>query len=171
MQSDEVWLPVASYESVYEVSNMGRVRNAKGKLLSQQLVNSGYMVVHLYNSGKHTRRIASVHRLVAKAFVANPANKPEVNHDDGIKTNNISSNLVWSTRQENVTHSIANGLIPPDVKMQAVIGVCKLSKKSIVFKSMTDAEINLSGKKTSAIGHSMRRENGSAYGYTWQVNN
>lgn len=52
-----------------------------------------------------------LHRIVAKLFVPNPENKPEVNHIDGDKLNYKACNLEWVTRQENMQHALEHNLI------------------------------------------------------------
>ena len=163
----ELWKDVAGYEGVYQVSDLGRVRNAKGHVLKGQIVNSGYFVVHLQSGGKATRRIHTVHRLVASAFVDNPYQKPEVNHKNGVKTENNAGNLEWSTRLENVRHSYATGLIPPNNRRIAVVGHPVAGGEPVRFDSVVLAEIHFSGKVTCAVHHSMRRLNGTAYGHRW----
>lgn len=63
---------------------------------------TGYLFVSLRKDGK--RFLRKVHRLVAEAFIPNPENKPQINHKNGIKTDNRKSNLEWNTCSENNLH-------------------------------------------------------------------
>ena len=106
--TEEEWRPVAGYEGLYEVSNMGRVRN-RFKLMKQYINPGGYFFLKLSkNSEVKTGLIA---RLVAKSFIPNPAGKPEVNHKNGLKTDNNAVNLEWCTGEENRNHAKVNGLV------------------------------------------------------------
>lgn len=93
----------------YEVSNLGRVCSFKGRyprILKPRKNRCGYLYVILYTGGKGVRK--TIHRLVAEAFVPNPENKPEVNHIDEDKKNNVAENLEWVTRRENNNHGTRN---------------------------------------------------------------
>ena len=98
----EIYKPIVGYEGLYEVSNLGNVRNLKTNIILKQKINKGgYMNVGLWKNGKKTFLI---HRLVAQAFIPNPDNKPEVNHKDEIKSNNCVYNLEWVTSKENANY-------------------------------------------------------------------
>jgi hypothetical protein len=115
----ERWLPVVGNESEYEVSSLGRVRSLsrmrrgkagsltpmRGRVLRTGTSGAGYLRVLIQ------RHSVYVHRLVATAFIPNPLSRPEVNHQDGVKTNNASSNLAWVTHRENGQHASRAGLL------------------------------------------------------------
>lgn len=96
----------------YDISNTGILRNRVTQhILKYSYDKDGYLGISLCFNGRQYRCFA--HRLVAKAFIPNPENKPEVNHIDGNKTNNNVDNLEWVTRQENAIHAIQAGLYNP----------------------------------------------------------
>lgn len=71
-------------------------------------INKWYKVVNLFVNSKS--RHHSIHRLVALAFIQNPENKPQVNHKNGIKSDNHVNNLEWVTAGENIKHAFDNWL-------------------------------------------------------------
>jgi hypothetical protein len=97
----EVWSSVTEYPNLYIISDKGRVASFRKQL-------SSYEFVAFKINGETVNR--TVHRLVAKAFVPNPENKPEVNHKDGNKLNNHATNLEWVTSSENKLHALTTGL-------------------------------------------------------------
>lgn len=95
-------------DSRYEVSTFGNVRNKKTLRAVKQFDNGkGYLTVAFWIKDDKVKKKKKfyVHRLVASAFIENPLNKPQVNHIDGNKSNNLVTNLEWVTISENKIHN------------------------------------------------------------------
>lgn len=101
----EEWRTVLGYEGIYQISSIGRVKNAYGHILKPETSRNGYKRVTFYD-----RKKFQVHRLVAIAFIPNPEDKDVVNHKNGDKLDNSVENLEWSTWSENLKHAYAIGL-------------------------------------------------------------
>jgi hypothetical protein len=115
---EEKWSEIEEVDKRYSVSSYGRfINNRTGKFCKSVLDQKGYLRIRLYYN-KSEARTFKAHRLVAKYYVANPFNKPEVNHDDGNKQNNYYKNLKWSTGSENVKHAFDTGLKVNTVKQR-----------------------------------------------------
>ena len=104
----EEWRPVLGFEEIYEVANTGKIRRIKTGCILKPSRYKGYPILCLNYSGKQYGR--RLHRVVAQAFIPNPFNLPDVNHKNGIKDDNQSSNLEWMTKLDNTKHARMNDL-------------------------------------------------------------
>ena len=92
----------------------GRIQNIRGKILKPSTDKDGYYRIVLTRKDK--RKSYYVHRLVARAFLDNYSKDLQVNHKNGIKTDNRIENLEMVTLQENIRHSIITGLKPKMIR-------------------------------------------------------
>jgi len=128
--TNECWKIIEDYPN-YMVSDQGRIMNIKrGKCLRPFPNTDGYLVLSLTKDKK--QRQFRVNRLVALAFVPNPDNLPEVNHDDEDKLNNFASNFTWMTKQQNSEYSkaISCVFIDPDGNKVEVYNINKFSREN-----------------------------------------
>jgi hypothetical protein len=125
-KEDEIFLPVVGYETMYEISNYGRLKRLEtkihviesgkdyyrthGNIILKPAIHkdTGYCIDKLvsYPDGVYTYKKVSIHRLVAEAFI--PNNNPDhiyVNHKDRRRWNNFYGNLEWCSPQDNIVHS------------------------------------------------------------------
>lgn len=133
---EETWLPIPSWEGLYEVSSLGRVRSLdrevspatrrsyrkRGKIISLYTDKDGYPCCRLH-TGDGGIEYHRVHRLVCLAFHGHPPTEHHVvAHGDGTRANNIPSNLRWATLKENTNDRRGHGTYPggqtaPNVKI------------------------------------------------------
>jgi hypothetical protein len=109
---EEIWKEIEGWESLYLISNKGRVKSIIGRYGFEKLLKPikkrGYLSVNLSYNGRLNQE--GIHVLVAYAFIENPLNKPEVNHINGDKEDNTVDNLEWVTKSENQLHAVRTGL-------------------------------------------------------------
>jgi len=129
----------------YYVTHKGSVFNSKNQFIKPSVGLTGYAKVSLVAS-TGGRMYASVHRLVAEAFIDNPENKPYVNHKDGDKINNKLGNLEWCTPQENMRHAVdilGRGVGDNNgnkaTESRQVIQICTLLEQGHTNKEIADS--------------------------------
>jgi hypothetical protein len=181
----EEWRNIKGWESYYMGSSFGRFKslqrtcNTKGgaqKIKKEQILKQGqrdgYLHIHFQFLKKGIT--TSAHRLIAKSFIENGFNKPQVNHKDGIRSNNFFKNLEWSTQSENVIHALKTGLRKMKIGIDSpnsiqVNAVNIITGESINYGSIKDALITLgkSPDATQSITWCCIGKRKTAYGHYW----
>lgn len=167
----EVWKDIKGYEGRYQISDQGRVKSlpkTRGRgvgcvyeeiILTAAAHNRGYLHVQLRSNGRG--KSVDVHRLVAEAFIPNPHNLPQVNHINGVKTDNRVDNLEWCTNGENQLHKYR------------VLGVKPFGKPVICIETGAEyasafAVMRHKGIDSSTIAACCRGKRKTAGGYHWR---
>ena len=165
---EEIWKPInfiSNLQDWYYVSNYGRVYSRfTGLLIKPVKRRDGYLIVLLRTKDNLAVALV-VHRLVMMAH--KPISNPDdfhVNHIDGIKTNNIITNLEWVTRSENMIHAYSIGLKKPGEEVHfsiitedTVREICKLLEQSY-YPTEISRMLNLENH-VSLIREIKRRKN------------
>ena len=165
----EIWKDIPEYESLYQISSLGRVKSlkfGKERILKPIKNNKGYFVLNLLKDGKPKNM--KVHRLVAQAFLNNPFNLPQINHINEIKEDNRLENLEYcdniynsnyGTRNERVSKSNINN--SKRSKQVICIETCK------IYPSTADVHRQLGFSQSSISACCIGKRN-TCGGYHWQ---
>lgn len=149
----EIWKFIDGYNDRYQVSNLGRIKSLNWhnegyeRLMVPQKDKKGYLRVILCKDKKgHPNK---VHRLVAKAFILNPENLPQVNHKNENKEDNRVSNLEWIDNLRNSNHGTRKiRLSKSHIGISTGTKSCKIIEDNLIFKSQAAAARYLNVSKS-----------------------
>lgn len=142
-----MWKPIDGTEGRYHISNKGRVFHVPNGLKKLYHTSGGYLFTSVIFDGK--TKTCLIHRLVALAFIDNPDNKPEVNHINGVKSDNTVQNLQWVTKSENERHAWDYGL----KKSRKNLSVGKIVCKPVAQYSLSWNLIRVYDSVNDAVRH------------------
>lgn len=169
----EIWKPIDGFDGVYEVSNLGNVRNVNWRgqgyrLLKPHHDKDGYLRVGFCINNRKQMRY--VHRLVATAFIDNPYGKEQVNHKDEVRDHNSVDNLEWVTCTENNNYGTRNYRLSKSKLNTNCKAINQIDDNGEVVKCWES--LHEIGRQTGYdITHIMRVCKGvkkTGYGYKWQ---
>ena len=160
----ETWKDIPSYEGLYQVSNLGRVKGLdrivktkngrtqykKGTVLKNKMGTNGYHYVCLYKNNK--QKTFMIHSLVALNFIGDRPYKNDICHINGNRLDNRVSNLKYDTRAENFNDMYRQGKKNPKGKLSVedVLEIRKMRKEeNVPYKELAI----IFGVSESTIGY------------------
>lgn len=187
----EEWIDINGYEGLYKISSYGRIysyprKGSKGGFIKSSYSSSGYLQTHLCKNT--VSKTMQIHRLVAKHFLSNDQNLPEVNHKDEDKINNCVWNLEFCTREYNQNYgtAIQRAVASHDYAKSSIKSALNHDYKKVAEKQsipilQIDTYDNLIIKRWSSIREASRQLDISSgniclacktdkirYGYKWK---
>ena len=145
--NNELWRKAVGVRPIYEVSDRGRVRRLsyvyetsfRGKPVKRPLPEKIFELKSLSSKGYQRinldGQVLFVHRLVAMTFIPNHLGHAQINHRNGIKTDNRVENLEWCTNQKNRDHAVATNLQPRGSRISKVLTEDDVLKIRSLLKS------------------------------------
>ncbi len=163
----EIWKDIPDYNGNYQISNFGRVKSLKKwngtscRILSPGKTHKGYLAVSLSKNGK--AKSIFIHRLVAKAFITNPDNLPQINHKNENKEDNHVQNLEWCDNSYNMNYGTRSQR-QIDKVSKPVICV----ETQIIYKSAAEASRLNPPIRQGNITLCCQGKNKTAGGFHWR---
>lgn len=170
----EIWKDIPGYEGLYQASNCGNIRSLNWgrrnivRNLYLKPHNKGYLQVELAKDG--SKKMTTVHRLVAMTFIPNPNNLPIINHKDENKHNNNVNNLEWCTFSYNNSYSKElhkERIGKPRKNYKKVIQFDLNGEKIKIWDCLVDIK-HTNGMNEWSIRQCCEGNRKTAYGFRWQ---
>ena len=170
LKSNKEWKLIEGFEGYY-INKEGIVISTKHKkyrILSQHTDKSGYIKIDLMGKNGKKKSLL-LHRLVAKNFIPNPDELPEINHKDENKSNNID-NLEWCTHKYNSNYGTRVSRIIPKTIAKTRVKICQCDENMNIIKIWDG--INLASRKLNIIQQNItsacQNKRRHAGGYRWR---
>jgi len=157
----EIWKDIKDYEGIYQVSNLGRVKNFKKRYIRKfRMDKDGYYQLNLCKNG--IVKTFKAHRLVALAFINKPRELNIINHIDENKINNSIDNLEWCNRAYNNTYGSRYSRLTRAIYKKEL----KTEKILEKYESIIDASKKC-GIDNTSISKCLSGSTKSAGGFLW----
>ncbi|MBD3675578.1 MAG: HNH endonuclease [Planctomycetaceae bacterium] len=162
-KTKEIWRTIAFNER-YEVSNLGRVRNAETKQIKKQNFSYNRPYVGLYDPNRYTCHRVLVSKIVSETFLGPKPEGMQVEHIDQDSSNNAVTNLLYVTPSQNQLRSYALTDRPrhsgPDLDQESYDMICELWETGNYSQVSIGKMLGISNAAVSRIVNGKREARG-----------